>query len=152
MARLSWEPFTELWREMENFRRQMDRLFERWGWEGFPMRWPTLTAAYPPINVWEDENNVYAEAELPGMGLEDLEIYVTGRNQLSIKGERKSPQVDKGTWLRQERPFGSFHRIVTLPVDVEADKVEARLENGVLTIVMPKCQEARPRKITVKAG
>ncbi|MCS7014694.1 MAG: Hsp20/alpha crystallin family protein [Gemmatales bacterium] len=149
MARLGWEPLAGLWREMENFRREMDRLLERWGWEGYG--WPSLTAGYPPINVWEDEANVYAELELPGMALEDLEIYVTGRNQLSIKGERKAPQVEKGTWLRQERPFGSFHRIVTLPVDVEADKVEARLQNGVLTIVMPKCEEAKPRKITVKA-
>jgi len=149
MARVRWEPFTELWREMENFRREMDRLFERWSLEGFG--WPALAAGYPAANIWEDESNVYAEAELPGMNLDDLEIYVTGRNQLSIKGERKAPQVEKGTWLRQERPFGSFHRIMTLPVYVEPDKVEARLQNGVLTVVMPKSEAAKPKKITVKA-
>ncbi len=149
MPRTRWEPFAELWREMENFRREMDRLFERWGFE--PYGWLELGLGYPAVNIWEDESNVYAEAELPGMNLEDLEIYVTGRNQLSIKGERKAPQVEKGQWLRQERPFGVFQRIITLPVDVDADKVEARLQNGVLTITMPKCAECQPKKIPVRA-
>jgi HSP20 family protein len=93
---------------------------------------------------------VYAEAELPGMELNDLEIYVTRGDQLTIKGERKEPTTGKAYWHRQERGFGSFTRVLTLPVDVDPDKVEARLHNGVLTITMPKSEKARPRKISVK--
>ena len=88
---------------------------------------------------------------MPGMELNDLEIYVSGGNQLTIKGERKQPKLDKGAWHRQERGFGSFARVVNLPVDVNAERVEARLVNGVLAITMPKSETAKPRKITVKA-
>jgi HSP20 family protein len=110
-----------------------------------------MAVAFPALNIWQDEGAIYAEAELPGMELNDLEIYVTGGNQLTIKGERKQPKLEKGTWHRQERGFGSFSRIVTLPSDVNAEKVEARLVNGVLTITMPKSEAAKPRKIIVKA-
>jgi HSP20 family protein len=148
MLTTRWDPFTELWGKMSQFRNEMDRLFEsfRFG-DG---AWPALAAAYPAVNVWEDDDHVYAEAELPGMELSDLEIYVTSGNQFTIKGERKQPSPASAYWHRQERGFGSFTRVLTLPVDVDADKVEARLHNGVLTITMPKSETARPRKITVK--
>jgi HSP20 family protein len=109
-----------------------------------------LAGSFPALNIWQDEGTVYAEAELPGMELNDLEIFVTGGNQLTIKGERKEPKLDNGTWHRQERGFGSFARVVNLPVDVNAERVEARLANGVLTITMPKTEAAKPRKIVVK--
>jgi HSP20 family protein len=142
-----WEPFSNLWGELNRFRSEMDRLFESFGFG--TVGWPRLGGAYPTVNVWEDSDNVYAEAELPGMELNDLEIYVTGGNQLTIRGERKEPSVANGVWHRQERGFGTFHRVLTLPVDVDADKVEGKLCNGVLTITMPKCQ--KPRRIAVKA-
>jgi HSP20 family protein len=147
-----WQPFTDfwgtdLWSKMNRFRDEMDRMFESFG---LGNGWPTLAVAYPAVNVWEDEDHVYAEAELPGMELNDMEIYVTGGNQLTIKGERKPWTPGQGTWHRQERGFGTFTRVITLPVDVDADKVEARLHNGVLTITMPKTETAKPRKITVK--
>jgi HSP20 family protein len=143
---------TSVWDELWRLQREMDRLFESFG--SFPSDggWPRLAVAYPPLAVWQDENNVYAEAELPGMELSDLEIYVTGGNQLTIKGERKQPALENGVWHRQERGFGSFTRIVTLPVSVDTDRVEARLVHGVLTLTMPKAEEARPRKIAVKVG
>jgi HSP20 family protein len=148
MLMTRWEPYTGLWSELSRFQQEMNRLFDSFGLgEG---SWPAFAVAYPAVNVWEDGENVYAEAELPGMGLEDVEIYVTGGNQLTIKGERKQPAADKGTWHRQERGFGSFARVISFPVDVDADKVEARFCNGVLTITMPKSETAKPRKITVK--
>jgi HSP20 family protein len=131
---------------MRRFRDEMNRLFESFGGEG-----PALATSYPPLNVWEDDANVYAEAELPGMDLSDLEIYVTGGNQLTIKGERKPPQVDKAIWHRQERGFGSFTRVLALPTLVDPDKVQARLVNGVLTVTLPKSEAAKPKKIAVKA-
>ena len=89
--------------------------------------------------------------KLPGLRLEDLEIYVTGGDQLTLKGTRQPAKVEKGLWHRQERAFGTFERVLTLPSAVDADKVEAKFEHGVLTIAMPKAEEAKPRKITVKA-
>lgn len=142
-----------LWHELWRLQDQMDRLFESFGPFGLgDGGWPRLAVAYPPLAVWQDDNYVYAEAELPGMELSDLEIYVTGGNQLTIKGERKQPSLENGVWHRQERGFGSFTRIVTLPVHVDTDRVEARLVHGVLTVTMPKAEEARPRKIAVKVG
>jgi HSP20 family protein len=85
------------------------------------------------------------------LDLEDLEIYVTGGNQLILKGERKLCASAKGVWHRQERTFGAFNRSLTLPFPVEADKVDARLENGVLHLKLTKHESARPRKIPVKA-
>jgi HSP20 family protein len=148
MLMTRWQPYTDLWGKMSQLRDEMDRLFESFGLgDG---GWPTLTVAYPAVNVWEDGENVYAEAELPGMELSDLEIYVTGGNQLTIKGERKPWNPGQGFWHRQERGFGAFTRLIGLPYDVDADKVEARFHNGVLTITMPKSETAKPRKITVK--
>ncbi len=152
MLRSPWQPFTDfwgmdLWSKMNQLRDEMDRMFESFG---LGNGWPTLAAAYPAVNVWGDNDHVYAEAELPGMELNDMEIYVTGGNQLTIKGERKPWAPGQGTWHRQERGFGTFTRVITLPVEVDADKVEARLHNGVLTITMPKTETARPRKIAVK--
>ncbi|HXG12051.1 MAG TPA: Hsp20/alpha crystallin family protein [Gemmataceae bacterium] len=144
-----WQPYTDLWNELNRFQSEMNRLFESFGLG--ESGWPGLTAAYPAVNIWQDGDNVYCEAELPGMVLDDLEIYVTGGNQLTIKGERKQPEDGKGIWHRQERGFGAFSRTITLPVDVDADKVEARFAHGVLTITMPKSEAARPRRITVKA-
>jgi HSP20 family protein len=149
MLMTRWDPFTtDLWGKISQLRDEVDRLFESFGFgDG---RWPALAQAYPAVNVWEDDNHVYAEAELPGMELSDLEIYVTGGNQLTIKGERKQPTADRAFWHRQERGFGSFTRVLTLPVDVDPEKVEARLHNGLLTITMPKSETARRRKITVR--
>lgn len=144
-----WEPFGELQQEMSRFRREMDQLFGRWGFDS--ETWPGLAVSYPPVNLWEDDEFVYAEAELPGQKLPDLEITVTGDNRLTINGERKQPALQNAEWHRQERSFGSFERTIDLPVGMDAGKVDARLENGVLTIKMAKSPQAKPRKITVKA-
>jgi HSP20 family protein len=139
----------EPYREMRRLQQEMDQLFGRWGLR-FP-NWPTLAVSYPPVNVWEDNDFVYAEAELPGLKLADLEISVTGENELILKGKREAVVPKNVEWHRQERGFGSFERALRLPVGVDANKVEARLENGVLTIQMAKRPEVKPRRIPVKA-
>ena len=144
-----WHPFRELRHEMRRFQREMDRLF---GHRGFDFEsWPALAVSYPPVNLREDDDFVYAEAELPGLRLSDVEITVAGDNQLTIKGKREQAAPEKVEWHRQERGFGSFERVLSLPVSVDAAKVEARLENGVLSIKMAKSPAAKPRKIPVKA-
>ena len=147
--RITWKPFEQLWREMGRFQHDMDRLMDRFGVNG--RRLPAVAATYPALNVWEDADAVYAEAELPGLNLEDLEIYVTGTDQLTVKGNRKPLEMEKAVWHRQERGFGEFSRVLTLPAPVDAEKVTARLEHGILTLTMAKSAAAKPKKITVKA-
>lgn len=144
-----WQPFTPFLDQLQQLQGEMNRLVERWGGDGGWTR--GLAATYPAVNVWEDTDNVYVEAELPGLDLKDLEIYVTGGNQLTLKGERKQSVPEKSLAHRQERGFGSFTRVLTLPFNVDADKVDARFENGVLLIKLAKHAAAKPRKITVKA-
>ena len=148
MVLARWQPFTNAWDELDLFRGEMDRLLNRFGLA--ERTWPSLSQAFPPMNVWEDEENVYLEAELPGMQLEHLEIFGSEGDQLTIQGERVSPRMEKAAWHRQERAFGKFHRTLTLPFPVDFDRVEARLENGVLLVKLPKREEAKPRRIAVK--
>ncbi|MFH1417493.1 MAG: Hsp20/alpha crystallin family protein [Planctomycetota bacterium] len=102
----------------------------------------------PALNIWEDSESLYAEAELPGMTLDDLETYVEG-DALVLKGGRKAAMCDDCTCHRQERPVGSFARTVRLPAQINADKVEATLKNGVLSITLPKAEVAKARRIQV---
>lgn len=113
--------------------------------------WPALGAAYPPVNVREDGETVYVEAELPGIHQEDVAVVVTEGNQLTIEGERRPAGPEGAVWHRRERGFGRFGRVVLLPVAVDADKVEARLEHGVLLVTLPKAEAYRPRRIPVTA-
>jgi HSP20 family protein len=125
----------------------MDRMFGRYTGTRLPFAAPS----YPLLNISEDDDRVYVEAELPGMELEDLEILVHG-SQLSIKGQRPEPSGEGQTWHRQERGYGKFARLVELPFDVDQAKVEAHLRNGILTITLPKREESKPRRIEVKVN
>lgn len=107
--------------------------------------------AFPALNIWEDDDNVYAEAEVPGLKLDDLELLVTG-DELSIKGSRSDTGEEGASFHRRERGSGAFNRVVRLPVDIDGDKVEATLRDGILLITMPKAVAAKPRKIKVKTS
>jgi HSP20 family protein len=140
-----WQPMLE--REFNRLQREMNRVFEEYGWGGNAP--PALSFAYPALNLWVDEENVFAEAELPGMTQDQVQVFVTEGNQLTIEGERKPVEVPQGVWHRQERGFGKFNRVITLPVPVDANRVEARLEHGILHLRLPKSAEAKPRRIPV---
>ena len=144
MLSTRWQP-RSMWSEMNRLRDEMERAF---GGHGLRR---VSGSVYPPLNLWGDDDSLYVEAELPGFELSDLEIFVSGENQLSIKGERKAPEHEGGTWHRQERGFGSFSRMIELPEPVDTEKVTAEFTNGVLTITMPKREEAKPRRIQVKS-
>jgi HSP20 family protein len=106
-----------------------------------------VSESYPSLNVWEDDANLYAEAELPGFKLDEIEIYVV-KNKLSLKGQRKETQGEtKEVYHRRERESLPFARTIHLPVDVDGEKVKAQLRDGLLTITLPKAPEARPRKV-----
>lgn len=144
MLATRWEPWTEL----NRLSREMDRLF---GQNGNGMGRSLGIGTFPALHVWEDHHNLYAEAELPGFCLDDLEVYVTG-NQLTIKGERRPPEHSDGTWHRQERGYGKFSRTVEVPGEVDGDNVSADFKNGVLEITLPKSEAVKPRRIEVNAS
>lgn len=125
---------------------QMNRQFEN-AFEDMPSA-RAYANAYPPLNTWEDGDNAYVEAELPGLTMDDLEIYVTG-NELRLGGERKIAEADGASWYRRERSQGRFARTLTLSWEIDADKVEATLKEGVLTVKLPKRESCKPRKVKV---
>jgi HSP20 family protein len=147
MKQTRWNPLGTLFTPLQQFQEEMNRLFDRWSGDN---RLPGM-GGYPALNIWEDTESCYVEAELPGVELKDLEITVVGGNQLVIKGERRPVQPEQGVWHRRERTAGAFSRAVELPFPVNPDKVEAKLDNGVLLIKLAKHESARPRKINVKA-
>ncbi|UCF90610.1 MAG: Hsp20/alpha crystallin family protein [Desulfobacterales bacterium] len=136
-------PFDE-WAQM---RRRMDRLFE-----GVMAPYQRAQAGvFPLINLTEDRTNYYVRAELPGVKAGELDIQATA-NGLAISGERKIAAAAEGArYHRREREAGKFSRMIGLPGEIDPDKVEAKLENGILTVVVSKAEAARPRQIAVKS-
>ncbi|MBW2005782.1 MAG: Hsp20/alpha crystallin family protein [Deltaproteobacteria bacterium] len=141
--------WTSPFEELERIRRQMDSLtqgFARGLW-----REPT-SGVFPLMNVTEDKNSYHVRAELPGLKADELDISVTG-DTLSISGERKLPiEEENAQYHRREREAGKFSRIISLPSQVNTGKVEARCADGILTVVLPKAEESKPKQIAVKAS
>lgn len=105
---------------------------------------------FPLINVTEDKDHYRVRAELPGLSAEDLDISITG-NSLALSGERKiSEEAKDAKYHRRERESGKFSRMIELPDHVDGEKVEAKMANGILTVVMPKAEAAKPRQIKVQ--
>ncbi len=109
---------------------------------------PGRSAGYPPVNLWEDESNIYVECEIPGVKRDQLDLSVVGK-KLTISGERTRDESKDVERHRTERPDGAFSRVITLPREVNPDAIEARLENGVLAVTLPRSEATRPRKIEV---
>jgi HSP20 family protein len=101
-------------------------------------------------NITEDGGNFYVRAELPGIKSNELDIQVTSKG-ISISGERKIPEEGKNVkYHRREREAGKFSRLINLSGDVDVNKVDAGLKNGILTVTIRKAEAAKPRQITVK--
>jgi HSP20 family protein len=137
--------------ELSRIRNEINRLFE----DPFAMPWPS-TSFYegwaPPVDIYEDKDKYIVKAELPGMKKEDLNVSLDG-NTLSISGERKHEEEKReGESYRSERYFGRFQRSVTLPAAVLANKIDASYKDGVLSIQLPKSEEAKPKQIQVKTS
>jgi HSP20 family protein len=106
----------------------------------------------PAVDIFEEKEAIVVQAELPGVKSEDLHITVEN-DLLTISGERRfDKREDKGEWHRVESVYGTFTRSFALPKTVAADQIEANLDGGVLTVRLPKRQEAKPRKIEIKPG
>jgi HSP20 family protein len=142
-----WDPFDE----MAGMRDRISRLFdEHFGW--FPAtREETLGRTWaPPVDIYEDKDNIIVKAELPGMKKDDLSIEVK-KNVLTLTGERKhEEETKKENYHRIERSYGKFSRSFTLPDSVKVDKVKANYKDGVLEISLPKAEEAKAKAIPIK--
>jgi len=134
--------------ELERMRRELDRLAG--DFTGSVSRLPAA-GVFPLVNVTEDQNHYYVRAELPGVKTDELDISVTGET-LTLSGERNLPEEsEKASYHRREREAGSFSRVISLPTRLDVDKVNAHAEDGVLTVVLPKAESAKPRQIAVKS-
>ena len=105
---------------------------------------------FPPVNITQDDDNFYLRAEVPGIKPNELSISAV-RNRVSLAGKREiQPEHDRVSYHRKERAEGSFDRTVTMPTEVDADRVDARYADGILTLTLPKAEETKPRQITVR--
>ena len=106
----------------------------------------------PPVDIYENGDNLVLKAELPGINPDDVEIRVED-NTLYLKGERKfEKEVKEQSYHRVERTYGAFTRTFSLPNSVDADKVAANYKDGVLTLTMPKKEEAKPKTIKINVS
>ena len=134
---------TDPLREMQRVQREMNSIFSGLG--------QSLTQEVPPVNVWVGESDAVVTAELPGVDPGKVDISVVG-DTLTISGSREAATL-KGeeSYHRQERNYGRFSRSLQLPFHVEAGKVEAKYDRGILRITLPRAEADRPRKISVKS-
>ena len=148
-----WDPFAD----MEVFKREMDKLFDsifgtparRASQEGTELAQFDWT---PDVDIYEDKDKIEISVDVPGMDEKDIEVKVED-DTLYIKGERKFEREDKKKdYHRIERCYGSFMRAFSLPSSVDASKSEAKLDKGVLTITLPKREEAKPKAIDIKVS
>jgi HSP20 family protein len=132
---------------IRQLRHEMDRLLT--GFVRSPEApWAGLRRGQPAVNVWEDADTLKIELEVPGVRSDQVDISVVG-GELALKIQRPEVKQEGVTYHRRERPVGSFTRVLRLPTEVEPDRVEAELRDGVLTISLPKAERAKPRKIEV---
>lgn len=141
-----------IWTEFGRIQRSLDDLARQMGGVTRSPFGPWLTTSariFPSVNVSKDDSSYVVTAEIPGMNPDDLEIQVEG-NTLTLKGERKPEQLGEGvSYHRKERLSGTFQRSLTLPSRMDPEAVKANYSDGVLTIVLPVEESARPKQITV---
>lgn len=141
-----WEPFQEL----VTLRQAMDRLFED-SFVRAPRGADGSGSAIPAIDIVETADKIGIKATLPGVKPEDVDINITPEG-LVIKGEVKSEtETKEANYVRRECHYGSFSRSIPLPAGLKIDKAEANMENGILTLDIPKAEEVKPRSIKIKA-
>jgi HSP20 family protein len=145
MALVRWDPV----RELDSLQGDMNRLFDRF----FEGRAPNGARRWiPPMDLLETEDHLVLRGDLPGLTEDDVDIEIKD-NVLTVSGERKTENEEKSEgYYRVERAFGSFSRSLTLPHGVDADRVEASFDKGVLEVLIPKPAEAKPTRVQIGKG
>ncbi len=138
----TWDPFRQ-------FQQRMNRFFD----EGSPFTFPeealSLKTWIPSCDIYETENEIVVKAELPGAKKEDVKVNIEN-NMLTLSGERRfEEETKKENYVRVERNYGQFLRSFTLPITIDATKVLADFKDGLLTITLPKREEAKPKQIEI---
>jgi HSP20 family protein len=146
MALIRWDPIRELDSLQNDMNRLFDRFFEGRTANGTARRW------IPAMDLVETDDHLVLRGDLPGMTEDDVNIEIKD-NVLTVSGERKAEREDKREgYHRVERAFGSFSRSLSLPAGVDADKVEANFDNGVLEVRIPKPAAAKPTRVQIGKG
>jgi len=137
--------------ELNRIRNEIIRMFESPFGSAMPAT-SFFEGWEPSVDIYEDKDRITVKAELPGMRKEDISVSLHG-DTLTLSGERKHEEEKKtGESYRAERYFGRFQRNITLPQPVDGGKIQARYEDGVLTVECPKSEESKPRQIEVKTS
>jgi HSP20 family protein len=148
MAIVRWEPF----RDLLATQREFDRLFREAFSPAFGEGEVSTRTWAPPVDIYETGDTLVLKAELPGVNPDGVEIRVE-ENTLYLKGERKfEKEVKEQNYHRVERSYGTFTRTFSLPNSIDADKVVAAYKDGVLTLTMPKKEEAKPKTIKINVS
>ena len=152
MSIVKWSPLKEL----EEMRKDMDRLFEeffspitrrRRGWLK-----PEMGVIVPNIEMYDRKNEIVVKAELPGVAKEDIDLTIT-KDSLTLKGEtKKEEEIKEENYYAAEISYGSFTRTIALPAEVDSEKAKASFKNGVLEITLPKREEAKPKEIKIEVS
>jgi HSP20 family protein len=146
MALVRWDPIRELDSLQGDMNRLFDRFFEGRAPNGVSRRW------IPAMDLVETEDHLVLRGDLPGMTEDDVDIEIKD-NVLTVSGERKAEHDERGEgYHRVERSFGRFSRSLSLPQGIEPDRVEAKFENGVLEVQIPKPAEAKPTRVQIGKG
>jgi len=133
--------------DFHQMRREMLRLLDTATGDGAP---DPGAGVFPPMNISQDDDNFYLRAEVPGIKPGELSISAL-RNRVSIAGKREIPREhERVSYHRKERAEGAFNRAVTLPMEVDPERVDARYADGILTLTLPKAEQAKPRQIAVR--
>ena len=143
----SWPTFGRL----SNLRDELDTLFELPFWSNFGRQTQLFSGWTPALDLYQNNDNVIAVIELPGMRKEDIEISLHD-GTLTIAGERRTETPESEKAERSERYVGKFRRSITLPARVDANKVNAVYKDGMLTVTLPKAEEAKPKQIQVNVS
>ena len=148
MALVRWDPI----RELDTLQGDMNRLFDRFFEGGRTANGSTARRWIPAMDLVETEDHLVLRGDLPGMTEDDVDIEIKD-NVLTVSGERKSESEDKREgYHRVERSFGSFSRSLTLPQGIDPERVDAKFENGVLEVQIPKPAEAKPTRVQIGKG
>ena len=135
---------TNLWNDFDELTNGMDQLFEDFGSPTFQ--------TFPPLNLWSNNDQAVLKAEIPGLSKNDITITVQN-DVLTLEGNRKLETLNENEdYHRQERGYGNFKRTVSLPFSVDNEKITAKVNNGVLTVTLPRREEDKPRKINISTS